>query len=123
MKRSLTIPGNPTAKGRPRCGHGKVYTPVATMAAEEQIGYAWKEKYGQNPWSTPVRVFLTFLEGPGQRAQDADNLAKLVLDALNHLAWKDDRQVLALHVELFRNRAEGQTRIIVEEMDGTQDAG
>jgi Holliday junction resolvase RusA-like endonuclease len=118
MKRLLTVPGNPVSKGRPRCGHRGVYTPEKTLLAEDVVRTLWWEKYGSEPWTTPVRVFLTFLEGPGQRAQDIDNLAKLVLDALNGLAWEDDKQVMALHAELFRSRAEGQSRILVEEMDG-----
>lgn len=116
MKRILVIPGNPTAKGRPRCTKKGVITPEATVRAEAEIGWIWKDRYGLDPWATPLRVTLTFLEGPRQQAQDIDNLAKLVLDALNGIAWVDDKQVLALQVELYRNRAEPQTRILVEEM-------
>lgn len=117
MKRILVIPGNPTSKGRPRCGYRGVYTPAKTLVAEEVIKTLWWEKYGNDPWGGPLRVTLTFLEGPKQKSQDIDNLAKLALDALNGIAWVDDKQVMALNVELFRNRAEGQTRIMVEWMD------
>ena len=33
------------------------------------------------------------------RKPDADNIAKVVCDALNGLAWHDDSQVVMLHVE------------------------
>lgn len=39
-----------------------------------------------------------------------------IIDALNGIAWGDDRQVESLQAEVFRNRAEPQTRILVEVM-------
>jgi Holliday junction resolvase RusA-like endonuclease len=121
--RRLVMPGNPVAKGRPRCGKQGAYTPQKTRDAEELIGWCWKDVHGANPVSGLVRVYLTFVEGPGQRAQDIDNLTKLVLDALNGVAWEDDTQVRAVHAELFRGRRSPMTRMIVEEMiDGDIDA-
>lgn len=122
MKRVVVIPGHPVAKGRPRCGRsptGKImaYTPKETTQAEQIVALSWKAQHGLDPLTGPLRVTLTFLEGTGHKAQDVDNLAKLVLDALNRIAWEDDRQVEALQAEVFRNRAEPQTRILVEEME------
>lgn len=120
--RILVVPGNPVSKGRPRCGRRGAYTDEKTKQAEQLIGWLWKERYGLEPWTTPVRVTLTFLEGPAQRSQDIDNLAKLVLDALNGIAWVDDAQVMSLQADLFRKRADPQTRILVEEMaDGRKE--
>jgi Holliday junction resolvase RusA-like endonuclease len=121
--RRLVVLGNPVGKGRPRCTGRGAYTPKKTKDAERTISDFWWEAHGSHPSPGLVAVHLTFMEGPGQRAQDIDNLAKLVLDALNGVAGEDDRQVVGLHAELFRGRKEPQTRIIVEEIaDGTQDA-
>jgi crossover junction endodeoxyribonuclease RusA len=125
--RRLVIPGRPVSKGRPRCTswweEGKqkyvthLQTPHKTVSQEQVIGYAWKELHGGDLMEGPVRVYLTFVEGPRQRPQDIDNLVKLVLDALNGVAWEDDQQVMAVHAELFRGRPEPMTRIIVEEVN------
>ena len=47
------------------------------------------------------------LDGPRSKVDgDNDNLAKSVLDALNKLAYRDDRQVVELHV--VRHLSEAQ---------------
>ena len=51
----------------------------------------------------PVRVELFF--GGVQANQDIDNLAKSCLDALNGIAFEDDRQV----VELVARKASGRS--------------
>ena len=45
---------------------------------------------------------------PDTQKPDADNDAKLVLDALNGVAWDDDQQVTDLHV-IKRDRTRGAT--------------
>lgn len=44
---------------------------------------------------------------------DAENLAKAVLDALTGICWKDDSQVVDLHVRKAWTEREPQTNIIV----------
>lgn len=71
------------------------------------------------PKGTPVRVAICTERGvlsafpkrdgdshPDVQKPDADNDAKLVLDALNGLAWEDDQQVNDLHV-IKRDRTRG----------------
>lgn len=71
------------------------------------------------PKGTPVRVAIaterdvmsTFRKRDGDvhhdtQKPDADNDAKLVLDALNGVAWDDDQQVTDLHV-IKRDRTRG----------------
>lgn len=115
----LVVPGEPTAKGRPRATKtGRVYTDAKTRQAENDIGLLWIERRRQcAPAGVPFAVKLTVRfsrpdthyakdgsvrEGcldavpgtPGNRkrgaAKDIDNVAKLVLDALNGVAWDDD---------------------------------
>lgn len=113
----FTVPGTPTPKARPRRSKsGGVYTPKTTTDAEERVKRAWLESggftLGSRPISATVEAFFARppshrlkgggLSAAGKRARvpgrcDADNVAKLCLDALNSLAFDDDRQVVALH--------------------------
>lgn len=110
----LTIEGEPVAKGRPRFSvihdalgnpFTKVTTPPKTSAAELHIAESWQAHHAGNLLLTDqLVVWLIFAEGPRQREkqQDVDNLAKLVLDALNGVAWEDDRQITTLTADVQR---------------------
>jgi Holliday junction resolvase RusA-like endonuclease len=115
--RELTVFGNPTAKGRPRFNRsGRAYTDNKTVAAEAGVGWSWKDKYGLDPMQGDLSVTLSFHEGKHQQPQDLDNLIKLVLDALNEIAWHDDRQIKALTAMVERNSTEPRTWIQVRQM-------
>lgn len=118
---SLTIPGIPVAKGRPRVAlrHGKpvAYTPTKTRQYEDLIrleaGRAMEGRETlQGALSVEVRAYLPIphskpkswktaaLNGfvrPTTRP-DCDNFAKVV-DGLNGIAWHDDAQIVSLLVE------------------------
>lgn len=117
---SITIPGAPVAKGRPRVttfgGHARAYTPGKTRRYEDLIRLeAGRAMEGREllagPLSVQVNAFVPIpksmtkakraaaLEGalrPTTRP-DCDNYAK-TMDALNGIAWQDDSQVVTLHV-------------------------
>lgn len=100
-------------KQRPRFGRGRAYTPLGTRNWEEQLASQFIEKHGRPRLDGPVRVDLYF--GGVQANQDIDNLAKSCLDALNGIAFEDDRQV----VELIARKASGrsaQTCITITEV-------
>lgn len=102
----LTLYGNPVGKARPRvtktkAGKPLVYTPSRTAQAEEQ----WKALFlesGQTAFAegTPLRLLLrAYLAKPQYLRKrerlpvtkpDLDNLTKLVLDALEGLAYHRD---------------------------------
>lgn len=118
-------------KARPRFARatGHAYTPDATIEAMERLRVAYMAESGGRsaPAGTPVSVTITTARGmprsrpkrleqePDVYKPDADNVAKLVLDALNRVAWADDTQVTSLHVRKFpRDRvADEQTHVIV----------
>lgn len=91
---------------------GRTYTPDATAEAMERIRMAYDERArgAMAPKGVPVHVEIdTYRVMPKSRPKkvrhepdvykpDADNVAKLVLDALNGVAWQDDTQVTDLDV-------------------------
>jgi Holliday junction resolvase RusA-like endonuclease len=110
-------------KGRARFvrGSGMTYTPTETTNAMAEIQAAFlATKAPKAPRGTPVSVTIQVERHlPSSRPKrverepdlvkpDADNVAKLVLDALNGVAWEDDTQVTALSVvKRDRTRRDG----------------
>jgi Holliday junction resolvase RusA-like endonuclease len=114
---TLLIPGKPTGKGRPRFSNGRTYTDPKTATAELRVQAAWQDagmpRLPDGPVcatialavSRPKSHFRTngLLSTKGEAATrptsrpDLDNVAKLVLDALNGRAYGDDAQVYDLH--------------------------
>lgn len=96
---TLTIPGDPVAKGRPRVFHGHGVTPRKTVLTENRIYTAFTTKYPDTkPLTGPIRIDCTFYMRR-QGKPDWDNLAKLATDALNGVAYVDDAQIVSAHVE------------------------
>lgn len=105
--------GRIPTKQRPRWnGRGRPYTPAPTAEAEEGIRRAWLRQVGSR-WAAhrgEARMAIV-IERPLAKsnprrwagkadvlAPDLDNTAKLVFDALNGVAYADDRQVTQLSV-------------------------
>ena len=93
----LTVPGDPQSKGRPRVYQGHGITPAKTREAENRVYSEWRNQYPRlPPYEGPVCLTLTFWTAT-RRGRDWDNLAKLFTDALNGVAYMDDRHVLGTH--------------------------
>jgi Holliday junction resolvase RusA-like endonuclease len=115
------VEGNPIGKGRPKFARRgnfvSTYTPTKTRDYETVIKEAAKKAMGSNELlETPVTVaiYITVpipqsyskkrteaclkdIERPIKKP-DIDNIAKCFLDAMNDIVYKDDTQVLTLHV-------------------------
>lgn len=104
---------NPVAKGRPRFGKGRCYTPKKTVDFEREIRSIARKyilhRYSKFPWpiKTPIVVDLVFwfakpkkpkFDVPAVRP-DVDNFCKSVLDALNSLIIQDDSLIVKLIAE------------------------
>lgn len=123
MTKQITFNIEPTPKGRPRLGrYGNTYTPAKTKAAEEAIQWAWHGK----PMEGPLRVSLRFyfkrpkncLATFKPTRPDIDNLVKLVCDALNGLAWKDDGQIVLLEAyKLYVSCGEPRIELSIKELE------
>lgn len=119
MKYKFEIKEKAIGKERPRVNTrtGRVYTPTKTSSFEEKVKWAFKGKYNvATELSTkPFKAKITAIFEPPQsiskkkkeellfkvnytKKPDADNIAKIILDSLNGLAYKDDSQVSALLV-------------------------
>lgn len=116
MTQKIIIPGKPCGKGRPRFDmrSGHAYTPESTRRAEEAIktlsghirlvdGYVQVKVTAWHgiPARTSRAARMQMLAGDIRPAvkPDADNILKLVLDALNGIAYSDDQQIVEASIE------------------------
>jgi Holliday junction resolvase RusA-like endonuclease len=102
---TFTVEGVPRPKARARRGAGgRWYTPQATKAYEEAVGWAARAAGVHEPCDGGVRLDIV-LWMPDRRRRDLDNCAKSICDGLNGIAYLDDSQVAELVV---KRRIDGQ---------------
>lgn len=134
---SFDVFGKVRGKGRPRFTRsGRPYTPKATRDYERDIREAFENATGRppEPFSGPIAVcIMTYRQlpkstpksvysEPDTHKPDIDNVAKIVLDALNGVAWEDDAQVTSLTVvKLDREKREEFLRVMISD-ERRQDA-
>lgn len=110
----LRIPGMIVGKGRPRVTYHGTYTDAKTKNYENYVKWLYRREYQEPPTDEAVKVVILVTEVPAKsltkkkRAEvtshppmkkpDIDNIAKIILDALNGIAWIDDKQVYALEI-------------------------
>ena len=107
---SFTVAGEPRSKQRARVTARGTYTPAETRQAERVIASAFR-KTGCEPFQFPVLVEVHFYNG-NKRRRDLDNMAKLVLDALNKVAYADDYQVVELNLRKIHTTPD-QARTVI----------
>lgn len=112
--------GEPVGKARPRMNTrtGRAYTPTNTKLYEYSLRQWFIREY---PYFVPIesRVKVTIIDYFGipkstskkktaemlagnispTKKPDADNIIKIVLDAMNNFTFKDDTQVTKLEIE------------------------
>ncbi len=120
MKYEFEVPGKIKGKGRPRVNSytGIVYTPTNTKDYEYLVEQYFMLKYPKFKLlegRVAVNIIATFnipktvkkqelekmLENDisPTKKPDIDNIVKIILDALNKFAFKDDNQITKLNVE------------------------
>lgn len=122
MTLSFTVNGTPFGKERPRLGRGgRTYTPEKTRDKEREIVFAYREFCGAQRIlkGTPISVLIYAYYKPPKgttkamrekmlagevrptKKPDWDNIGKLVCDALNGIAYDDDKSIVDATVRKF----------------------
>lgn len=119
------VPGKPTGKARartfynPKIGRVQSITPKDTVSYENLVKMCYITSEHRREWfnKEPITMYITaFFEIPKSTSKkdrarmlsgelhptkkpDADNIAKIVCDALNDVAYHDDTQIVRLIVD------------------------
>lgn len=109
--------GRPVPKGRPRVTRRGTYTPAATVIAETSIASRARAA-GARLHDGDIQIALEFAFADQRPRGDIDNLVKTVLDALNGIAYRDDRQVVSLRADILVADTPS-TRITIVSLGGT----
>lgn len=99
----LRLTGEPLPKERPRAAPrgGRSFTPQRTRDAEKRIRAAFAAEFPDwVPVKGVLRLDIDFYRAT-RRTADRDNLEKLVSDALNGVAFVDDKQLVDGRVRRF----------------------
>ena len=120
----FTVPGAPKGKARARTVRSKKggtfsYTPEGTMLYENLIKCCYRQESNNivfndgQPLKVTIIAYYPIVKSTSKKKKqqmledlmfptkkpDIDNIAKSILDALNKLAYRDDTQVVTLHME------------------------
>lgn len=125
MKVKFTILGEPEGKGRPRFRrqgpYVQTYTPEATISYENLIKTEYHRQCNGFKFDASAQLdvrIMAYYGIPKSKSKkvkkmmeehqlrpikkpDADNVIKVVLDALNKIAFQDDTQVVDLQIRRF----------------------
>lgn len=136
---NFRIEGVPVPKGRPKFtsmgGFVRAYTPKQTLDYETLVRQEAQAAMGPTDLlETPVGVYLYIrlpipksyskkrtaacLEGKEKpiKKPDLDNLAKAVLDGMNGAIYKDDAQIVSLHLTKVYSSGPGVDVLVKEEL-------
>lgn len=122
----VVVEGKIRGKERPRVVQGHAFTPKQTMVYEKRVRSCYQEQCGRYftgavgayidvyckiPQSYSKKRTQAILEGKElpMKKPDLDNVAKIILDSLNGIAFNDDTQVVIL--SLMRLYTDGQERV------------
>lgn len=116
----LVIPGKPLGKQRPRVlKNGITYTPKETVNYETLVKQLYITHHFPEQLSGPLRIIITaYFPIPASASKkkkelmragvirpeikpDWDNVGKIITDALNNLAYRDDKQIVEAIVRKF----------------------
>lgn len=111
----IVIDGKIKGKARPRVFNGHAMTPADTVNYENWVKLCYQQQDGRHlegsirariiayykvPKSYPKKRVQAIRNGEEHpcKKPDADNIAKIILDSLNKIAFDDDSQVVELTV-------------------------
>ena len=68
---------------------------------------------GETPLLSPIKVTI-IVSMPDKRRRDIDGFLKSLLDSLNGIVWKDDNQIVELHIKKLIGQPVCYTSIIID---------
>ena len=125
----VIIEGKIKGKARPRVFNGHGITPKDTVQYENWVKICYKEQDGRylegsvkatitayykipkSYTKKRIKAINEGLEFPTKKP-DVDNIAKIILDSLNGIAYKDDSQIVNLTV--IKKYTDGIERVMLE---------
>lgn len=143
MQIEFTVAGDPVGQGRPRFarrrGYVQTYDPPKSKEYKAKVAQSFQQAYMGEPLTNPVKITiravfgvpksyskertkacLEGLEWPTKKP-DFDNIVKGVCDALNGLAYQDDKQIVqAIVYKLYG--PEAKVEVIIEELNAKNKA-
>lgn len=134
----FSVEGTPVPKGRPRFARRgsfvQTYTDSKTLTYEQIVGLAAKQAMGSSdPIEVAISLYLYIrlpvpksyskkatkdclsgLVRPTKKS-DIDNFSKSLMDGMNGIVYKDDSQVVDLHVKKIYSAVPGVDVCVLEE--------
>lgn len=116
---TIVIPGEPKAKARPRMTRNGVFTPKETVNYENLIKTIYYSEYYNTKLDGPIlcyiEAYFTIPKSASKKLRegmikgtirptkkpDTDNLAKICQDALNGIAYDDDKQIVMTSISKY----------------------
>ncbi len=138
MNIKFIVPGKPMGKQRPRVTGTGTYTPKETVSYENLVKLMYSQlpepkkfegevitkidAYFEIPKSTSNKrrnLMLCNVIRPVKKP-DCDNIAKIILDSLNGIAYKDDSQVITATVNKYYSDTP-RVEVILQDEKGEQE--
>ncbi|GAA0081344.1 RusA family crossover junction endodeoxyribonuclease [Clostridium sp. CTA-6] len=130
----IVIDGKPMGKQRPRFNSktGHTYTPDKTVNYENWVKLCWQEQTKREKLTgaikADIKVFYPIPKATNKKKKiemlcgvirptkkpDVDNIAKIILDSLNGLAYDDDKQVITCYISKWYGE-NPRVEVILEE--------
>lgn len=137
------VAGGPVGKGRPRYTRsGHTYTPKKTRDYESIVQAEYRRQVGNlPPFTGSVEIYITAYKKiakslpkykkkrltetltPCTKKPDIDNILKIIMDALNGLAYLDDKQVTNAGACKFYDEVPHVEVTIIGEMEEQDERG
>lgn len=142
------VKGKIRGKARPRVTkQGHAYTPSDTAEYERLVQLAYKSQCGSvffgnienSNEKPPIEIYIramysipkSYTKGKRLAAShnmifpvkkpDADNIAKIVCDALNGIAYKDDAQIVRMSVHKVYTTGAERVAVWIKDIEGLND--
>lgn len=112
---TFAVVGEPVSKERPRVVAGRTFTPAKTKNAEAEVAFTFMRWARGWKLDGSFKVHCEFHCGTARR-RDVDNMLKLVLDALNGVAYDDDAQVVEVSAVKVLRSASPRTIVTIERL-------